>query len=66
MDDTSYSQTVIEIDGEQCDVDAVKDPRIGRPEPWHARGNCKQQYLMAKGATIALAFENWEKKAREL
>jgi hypothetical protein len=57
---------VITIDGEECRVDAVKDPRIGRPEPWHARGNCKKQYLMAKGPTIAAAFEAWEKKARAL
>lgn len=66
MDDVSYKTTTITIDGEVCEVDAVKDPRIGRPEPWQARGNYRAEFLYVNGETYDAAFKNWEKKAREL
>ena len=66
MDDVNYKEGSVTIDGEECYVDVVKDPRMGREQPWQARGNYKKEFVIANGETVDVAFKNWEKKAREV
>ena len=66
MDDKSYSEDTVTIDGEEINVDAVRDPRAVKMGVWHARGVYRGQYVMAQGDSIKAAYENWEEKAREL
>ncbi len=66
MDNQSYDERTVTIDGEEIAVDAVKDPRMGKMGTWHARGVYRAEYLMAKGDNLEQAYQNWEKKAREL
>ena len=54
----------IEVEGESCVVDAVKDPRINKAGTWHTRGNYQKEYVMSKGMSLEEAFKNWELKAR--
>ena len=66
MDDKSYSEDNVTIDGEEIKVDAVRDPRAMKMGVWHARGVYRKQYVMAQGDSLKAAYENWEVKAREL
>lgn len=63
MDDVNYAETTVTANGEECYVDAVKDPRLGRPTPWQARGNYKKNFILANGVTKEEAFKNWQEKA---
>ena len=66
MDDKSYSEDTVTIDGEEIKVDAVRDPRAVKMGVWHARGVYRKKYVMAQGESLKAAYENWELKAREL
>ena len=66
MDDKSYSEDTVKIDGEEIKVDVVRDPRAVKMGVWHARGVYRKQYVMAQGDSVKAAYENWEVKAREL
>lgn len=63
MDELNYAETTVVANGEECYVDAVKDPRMGKPLPWQARGNYQKKFIIANGKTREEAFKNWEKKA---
>lgn len=64
MDNNSVTKTTVTIDGETVELDAVKDPRLGKMGLWHARGVCKKKYITAQGQGALAAFENWEAVAR--
>lgn len=66
VDDKSYSEDTVTIDGEEIKVDVVRDPRAVKMGVWHARGVYRKQYVMAQGDSVKAAYENWGAKAREL
>lgn len=63
MENNTTAVTTVTIDGEAIELDAVKDPRLGKMGLWHARGVYNKKYITAQGQGAQSAFENWEAKA---